>query len=168
MKILVAYYSRTGTTKKIAEAIASILECDIEEVLDTKKRSGVLGWLRCGRDAGLKKLTIIEKTRKHPCMYDVVVIGTPVWNNTMSTPIRTYISQYREHFKKVAFFCTQDGSESAAIKDMEILCGEKPIASLKLRRKREVETEEYVEKVEQFAAKIAGRGHTQADLDKKV
>ncbi|MEM3403624.1 MAG: hypothetical protein QXJ17_03660 [Nitrososphaeria archaeon] len=74
---------------------------------------------RSGRDAGSKKLTIIEKIKKHPRMYDVVVIGTPVWNNTMSTPIRTYILQYREQFKKIAFFCTQECSENVAIKDIE-------------------------------------------------
>lgn len=103
------------------------------------RRPRVLGWLRSDRDAGLKKFTIIRKIKKHPSMYDVVVIGTSVWNDTMSTSIRTYISQYREHFKKVAFFRTQDGSENAAIKGMEILCGKKPAASLKLRRKQEVE-----------------------------
>jgi flavodoxin len=43
MKTLVVYYSRTGTTRKVAEAIAGILRCDIEEVVDTKKRSGILG-----------------------------------------------------------------------------------------------------------------------------
>jgi len=119
MKTLVVYYSRTGTTRKVAEAIAGILRCDIEEVVDTKKRSGILGWLRSGRDAGSKKLTTIEKIKMHPNLYDVVIIGTPVWNNKMSTPIRTYISEYREHFKEVAFFCTQDGSENAAFKDMK-------------------------------------------------
>ena len=40
MKILVAYYSRTGTTRKVAETIAGILKCDIEEVLDKKSRFG--------------------------------------------------------------------------------------------------------------------------------
>ncbi len=106
MKILVAYYSRTGTTRKVAEAIAGILKCDIEEVIDKKSRSGALGWLKSGRDAGSKKLTTIEETKNDPGLYDVVAIGTPVWNGTMSTPIRTYIVQHRESFKKVAFFCT--------------------------------------------------------------
>lgn len=154
MKILTVYYSRTGTTKKVAETISGFLRCDLDEILDTKKRSGVLGWLRSGRDAGSKKLTTIKEIKKHPSVYDLIIIGTPVWNNTMSTPIRTYITQYREHFKELAFFCTQAGSKNAAIKDMEILCGKKPVESLELRRK-EVETEEYVEKVKQFVAKIS-------------
>ena len=64
MKPLVVFYSRTGTTKKVAETISSILKCDVEEVFDTKNRAGVLGWLRSGRDAGSKKLTAIDKAKK--------------------------------------------------------------------------------------------------------
>ncbi|MEM3692878.1 MAG: hypothetical protein QXI39_02510 [Candidatus Bathyarchaeia archaeon] len=112
-----------------------------------------MGWLRSGMDAGLKKLTTIEKIKKDPNLYDVVIIGTPVWNNTMSTPIRTYILQYKENFKEVAFFCTQDGYENAALKDMELLCCKRPIATLKLRRK-ELKNEEYFEKIKEFASKI--------------
>jgi flavodoxin len=153
VRALVVYYSRTGTTKKVAEAIAKIFGCDIEEVLDLKERTGVLGWLRSGREASSKKLTTIEKMKRHPDLYDIVIIGTPVWCNTMSTPIRTYISQYGGHFREVAFFCTQYGSENSALKDMEVLCGKKPVASLKLRRE-EVKSGEYVDKAKQFCAKI--------------
>jgi hypothetical protein len=32
------FYSRTGTTKQIGEALAQLLECDSEELVDTKKR----------------------------------------------------------------------------------------------------------------------------------
>jgi flavodoxin len=153
MKSLVVYYSRTGTTKKVAEAIADVLKCDIEEVLDTKKRSGVLGWLRSGRETLSKKLTTIEKIRKNPDLYDLIIIGTPVWNSTVSTPIRTYISQYRERFKEVAFLCTQGGSGHDAFNDMEDLCGKKPVAILPLRG-QEVENGEYTDKVKQLVARI--------------
>jgi flavodoxin len=66
VKPLVVFYSRTGTTKKVAETISNILKCDVEEVFDTKNRAGVLGWLRSGRDAGSKKPTAIEKAKKNP------------------------------------------------------------------------------------------------------
>ncbi|MEM3648678.1 MAG: flavodoxin [Thermoproteota archaeon] len=153
MKQLVVYYSRTGTTRRVAQAIAEVLKCDVEEIRDLKNRAGVLGWLSSGMDATLKRLTKIEKPEKPPELYEVVVIGTPVWNSTVSTPVRTYIMEYKNRFKRVAFFCTQYGSQSNALKEMEALCGRKPVATLMLRRSR-VETGEYADAVRQFCTQI--------------
>ena len=43
MKILIAYYSRTGVTRKIAEKLKEKLGCDIEEIESVKDRSGMGG-----------------------------------------------------------------------------------------------------------------------------
>jgi len=45
MKTLVAYYSRTGNTKKVAVEIAKNLKADIDEIIDKKDRSGMIGWI---------------------------------------------------------------------------------------------------------------------------
>ena len=55
MKTLVVLYSRTGTTKKVGEEIAAALKADVEEIIDTKKRSGPIGYVQAGRDAMKKK-----------------------------------------------------------------------------------------------------------------
>jgi len=153
MKALVAYYSRTGTTKKVAERISTLLGGDIEEIHDTKKRSGMIGWLRAGRDAGSKKLTTLETVKYDPAIYDIVVIGTPIWNRTLSTPVRTYISQYKGSFKKVAFFRTAGGTGGNPFDEMESLSGKKPVATLSLRQ-RQVKNGHYDEKTEEFITKI--------------
>ena len=44
-QIVVAYYSRTGGTRKVAEQLAAILDADLEEIREAKDRSGVLGLL---------------------------------------------------------------------------------------------------------------------------
>ena len=49
MKTIVVYYSRTGNTRKVAEELADTLKCDIEQIIDTQKRSDVLGFLRSGK-----------------------------------------------------------------------------------------------------------------------
>ena len=61
MKSLVIFYSRTGNTKKVAENIANDLNCDIEEIFDTKNRAGSIGWLSAGKDANTKKLTTLKE-----------------------------------------------------------------------------------------------------------
>jgi len=57
-KSLVVFYSRTGTTKRVAESISNLLKCDVEEVIDRKDRKGPLGCLKSGSDAMSKKLTV--------------------------------------------------------------------------------------------------------------
>lgn len=78
MKTLVAYYSRTGTTRRVGEAISELLKCDIENIVDKKSRAGVLGYLAAGRDATMKRLTEIESPKFDPATYDLVVVGTPI------------------------------------------------------------------------------------------
>ena len=74
MKPLVVFYSRTGTTKKVGEALADLLQCDREELIDTKKRTGPLSFLRSGRDAARNKLTVLEPLIHDPALYDVVAL----------------------------------------------------------------------------------------------
>lgn len=113
----------------------------------------MIGWLKACRDAGSKKLTTLETVKNDPAIYDIVVIGTPIWNRTLSTPVRTYTSQYKGSFKKVALFRTAGGTGGNPFDEMESLCGKKPVATLSLRR-RGVESGYYVEKTEEFVTKI--------------
>ena len=154
MKALVVFYSRTGTTKKLARAISDILECDIEELIDTKKRSGVVGWLMSAKDGAQKNPTTIKELEKNPVYYDVVVIGTPIWAGAMSAGTRTFITQEKEHFKKVAFFTSSgSGKSEATFGQMEELCGKKPVGTLALTTK-ELQQDQYREKVEGFTAML--------------
>jgi flavodoxin len=155
MKALVVYYSRTGNTKKAGEDIAKSLKCDFEEIIDKNGRKGPLGYLSAGREAMKKKLTTIGPLQKDPARYDMVIIGTPNWGSNLSCATRTYISQNKESFKKVAFFCTAGGGLNGHIfADMEELCGKNPKATLELATK-EVAGGEHLQKVREFAKKLS-------------
>lgn len=150
MKILVAFYSRSGKTKKVAEAISDILKCDKEEIFDTKNRKGIPGFLSAGSDANLRRLTAIKEMKNNPSLYDLVIIGTPIWSSNISTPIRTYLSLHKDDFKKVAFFCTRLGSDSKKVfDDMKKLGQKTPLALLALTA-REVAKDQYMQKVKEF------------------
>lgn len=154
MKSLVVYYSRTGVTKKVAEQIAKNLKSDIEEIIDTKDRSGPVGYLIAGRDAATKKLTKIQPIKNNPSEYDIIFIGTPVWVGNMSTAIRTYIHENKDKFKKVVFFCTQGGAGAEkTFNHMQELCNKTPISTLTLLTK-EISNNAYTEKVKKFTNKI--------------
>jgi flavodoxin len=154
MKTLVVYYSRTGTTKKAAEALAAELKCDVEEIFDIRDRKGPIGFLMAGRDAGAKNLTELRKTKSDLSQYGLVVVGTPIWAWNLSTPIRTYLTQNRASLKKVAFFCTQgsDGSE-IAFREMASLCGTGPLATLALCS-GDVWKGDFLGKIREFAKKL--------------
>ena len=111
MKILVAYYSRTGLSKKIATLISTKLKADLDEIIDKKDRAGATGYMIAGKDALSKSLTEIEH-KLNPKEYDLIIIGGPVWAWTMCPAIRTYIDQNKDaiKIKKVAFFATQGSS----------------------------------------------------------
>lgn len=154
MKTLVAFYSRTGTTEKIASAIAEKTEADLEEIKDTVNRSGAMGYLRSGRDATKRKLTKLEPLKFEPDQYDLVIIGTPIWGWNVSVPVRTYITEQKDKFNQVVFFCTMGGSgDKRAFSEMEEIIGKKPIATFALTTK-EVVSNNYAEALEKFILKI--------------
>jgi flavodoxin len=154
MKPLVAFYSRTGTTRILAQVIAEVLACETEEIFDTKNRSGVFGLLSAAWDGGFKRATPIQETEKDPALYDIVILGTPIWNSRMACAMRTYISEHRDRLKEVAFFCTCGGSgQKRAFEEMEELSGKKPIAVLEIT-KQEVKKKKHGPKVDQFLQMI--------------
>ena len=154
MKTLIVYFSRTGRTKLIAEEIQKILGGDVEEIHDTKTRTGIMGWLSAGRDAGAKALTSLKPVEKDPALYNLVVVGSPTWGGSVSTPIRTYLETYKASLPDVALFSTGEGGGPEALDDMDAIIGNRSIARLHLTRKEEIDAKQYAAKLEEFTAKI--------------
>ncbi len=155
MKNLIVFYSRTGTTKKVSEELSKKTGWEILEIFDTKNRSGAKGYLTAGRDAMTKKLTEIKAIEKKLTDYNLIVVGTPVWAWTMSTPMRTFLENYKKDFKKLAFFCTMGSNgDKGAFADMGLVGGLNPVATLALLTK-EVTKNNFSEKLEKFITNIS-------------
>jgi flavodoxin len=154
MKTLVAYYLRTGNTKKVAEALAENLNADVESITsDTKDK----GMGRLAMQAFLRVHAKIAQTTNDAASYDLVVVGSPVWADKMSSPIRTYLAKNKDKFSSVAFFCTHGnpGSEGGAkmLESMETLSGKKSAGMLDVPA-NDVESGAYAENAERFAAAL--------------
>lgn len=153
MKILIAYYSLTGTTAKVAKKIQENLNCEIEEIEDLKDRSGALGYLKSCIDAIRKKPADIKTVEKDPSDYDLVIIGTPIWAGTMANPILTYIEQNKSNFNNVSFFCTCGGSGyEKTLANMENLSGKSPMNTL-FMTKNDLESS-FDNKIDEFTGSI--------------
>jgi len=135
-KVLVVFYSRTGFTRALARQIAEALGGDIEDLADTRSRDGVLGYLRSGFEAALRRRTVLEPLAHEPASYDLVVVGTPVWNASLSSPVRTFLSDHGPEMKRVAFFCTFGGSGDARVfQQMIEASGRVPLTVMSLRNR---------------------------------
>lgn len=153
-KTLIVYYSRTGITKKVAEAIKEQLDCDIEEIVSIKNRAGIMGYITSGREATQKTLAEIMPATKNPSDYDLVIIGTPVWGWNISSPIRTYLENYKEGFKNISAFCTMGGDgDKQSFKEIEKICDKKLVANLAIKTKA-VQSVELDQKVQLYCATI--------------
>ncbi len=157
MRPLVVFYSRTGITKRVGEALAQMLGCDYEQLVDTKKRGGPVGFAGGARDAQAKNLTTLGDVTHDPAHYDVVILGTPIWSFSLSPAVRTYIATYASKFEQVAFFSTQGlPADQALFSEMEALCEKRPVATLALHQ-REVKKGAYQEKLRAFADGLQAR-----------
>jgi flavodoxin len=115
MKSLVVYYSRSGNTRFAAEKISQKIGGDIEEIIDKKRRKGPLGFVIGGFDATRGRKTDIAEIKKSPRDYDLIVVGTPMWNKRITPAVRTYLEDNKFSEKRVALFCTNNGSQSERV-----------------------------------------------------
>ncbi|ABC81518.1 hypothetical protein [Anaeromyxobacter dehalogenans] len=130
-KVLVAYYSRSGHTRRIARAVAAALDADLEALHDPTDRAGVLGFLRSGAEALAGVLVPLERPRHDPATYGAVVIATPVWALSVSSPVRTYLWLARGRLPPVAFVATMGGrGADRAFEQMASVAGRAPVATL--------------------------------------
>jgi len=130
-KTLVVFYSRTGNTEKVARAIAAATGADLEALVDTVDRAGLVGFLRALKDAFTKGETRLQPLTVDPTQYDLVIIGTPDWGQSVSSPARSFMKAHHGRLRQVAFFLTDGHSDHAVIfKEMEQLVGRAPVATL--------------------------------------
>ncbi len=153
-KALVVYYSRTGTTRRLAEVIAKALQADIEPVIDRRRRSGVIGYLRSVAESVQKRGASIEPTKTDPRSYELVLIGTPIWAWSVSSPVRSYLAANKELLPNVAFFCTMGGQgDERTFKEMKAIAGKAPIASCAVIA-RDVPSEAYGARIVRFVEQL--------------
>jgi len=135
IKSLVVYYSRSGTTRLVAEFLAAALSCDIQAIVETKDRHGLAGWIRSAIEANRRiPSSTIAAANTDPSSYDIVIIGTPVWAWSLSSPVRAYMAANRARLPAVAFFCTLGGAGGArTFAQMQTLAGKEPRACVTVR-----------------------------------
>jgi flavodoxin len=158
MNGLIIYFSRTGRTRRIAEAIQEVTGFDLEEIKEKAGRDGTLGFLKSGMESTRRMLPQIIPLTHDPAQYDIVIIGTPIWASNMSSPIRAFITEYKNKINKIALFCTGDGVEPKKVFiSISELLGKEPMAIFGLIGSEREDEEVGSLKIQQFAGKLSSR-----------
>ena len=115
-KKLVAFFSASGTTKKVAQMIADAGNYDLYEItpkvaytkadlnwMDKKSRSSV--------EMNDKKFRPeIEDKDANIAEYDEIILGFPIWWYVAPTIVNTFLEKFDFSGKKVVLFATSGGS----------------------------------------------------------
>ncbi len=115
-KKLVAYFSASGTTARVAKSLASAAGADLYEIKpaieytkadlnwqDKQSRSSVEMRDKSSRPA-------LADTDANIADYDTVFVGFPIWWYIAPTIINTFLEAYDFSGKKIVLFATSGGS----------------------------------------------------------
>ena len=115
-KKLVAFFSASGTTKKVADMIAEEAKADLFEIepkipytkadldwMNKKSRSSV-------EMSDKKYRPAIMKKEMDMSSYDEILLGFPIWWYVAPTIINTFLETYDFSGKKIVLFATSGGS----------------------------------------------------------
>lgn len=155
-KLLVVYYSRTGTTRRLGRELAKALGADTDEIVEASGRDGFSGYWRSVSEARRRLPAATAAGGRDPSAYDLVIVGTPVWAWSVSSPVRAYLAVNRARIRDVAFFATMGGTgANSAFAQMEALVGKASRAALAVTA-REIVKGGYDEDLKAFVAAVHG------------
>ena len=115
-KVLVAYFSATGTTKKVAENLAKATGGDLYEIKPLKPYTDAdLDWTNKQSRSTIE----MDNHNSRPEMvnddfsvaeYDTVFLGFPIWWYIAPTIVNTFLEKHDFSNKTIVLFATSGGS----------------------------------------------------------
>lgn len=149
-KTLVAFFSASGNTKRVAEKLAAAIDSDLYEIKPAVPyTSADLNW----RDRHSRSSVEMNDPSSRPELtdyhaniagYDRIFLGFPIWWYTAPTVVRSFLESYDFTGKTIILFATSGGSglgktakelasscPGAAIEDGRLLNGNPAEAALK-------------------------------------
>jgi flavodoxin len=131
MKMAVVYYSYEGNCAFVAERIGSRLNADVLRLhtIDEKRRSGFAKYFWGGGMVAMHRKPTLKTCGFDPSIYDLIIIGAPVWAATPAPPIQSFLDAQKLNGKRVALFvCHAGGKGKAMDKFKTLLAGNTIVA----------------------------------------
>lgn len=108
-KVLVVYFSYSGTTKGVANAISERTGADLFEIKTKKEYSNV--YTESNREIRKNEKPELADEVEQPEAYDIVFVGYPVWWHATPAPVNTFLESYDWKGKLIIPFCTSGESD---------------------------------------------------------
>ena len=111
-KILVAYFSNTGNTEKVAQLIQSKTGADIFKIETAAPYPSVYRETTelAKQEKADNARPALKNKVENMAQYDVVFVGYPIWWYTAPMAVATFADSYDFSGKTVITFCTSGGS----------------------------------------------------------
>lgn len=126
MKTIIVYYSLDGSTRKVAETIASEINADtleLKPVREINRKTMFLKMMDGGRQATFNVCPKLQEYSFKLSDYDRVIIGTPIWAGKIAPAIRTFLRDNELNYKVSAVFTLSgSGNNEKCLKALKKLC----------------------------------------------
>lgn len=108
-RILVAFFSYSGTTQSVAEQLSSRIGADLFEIAPAEEYSSL--YLRSNREIRRGERPELSAEVENMEEYDIVFVGYPVWFHATPAPVNSFLESYDLTDKLIIPFCTSGGSD---------------------------------------------------------
>jgi len=133
-KILVVYYSwsSNGNTRYMAQQIQKATGADIFEIVPVHAYPD--DYKECVEQAKIeinnKHKPDIKGTVENFDAYNIIIVGSPNWCNTIAPPVATFLANYDFKGKTIMPFMTHGSTRLGnAVNDIEALCPNATVTS---------------------------------------
>ncbi|MDE6731748.1 MAG: NAD(P)H-dependent oxidoreductase [Oscillospiraceae bacterium] len=128
-KVLVAYFSATGTTKALAEYAAEAMKADIYEIAPAQPYTSADLNYSDKNSRSTKEMNDpssrpeINGSVSNMSDYDIIFLGYPIWWGEAPRIINTFMESYDFSGKTIVPFCTSSSSGlGSSAKNLHSLC----------------------------------------------
>lgn len=105
---LILYYSQSGSTQQVAEALSKQLKAPVEGFDVTPSYDGDFEATiaRCQEEQANGYTPTLNPLKNTVQAYDTIWLGYPIWFNTYASPVKSFLQTYNLAGKVVIPFCT--------------------------------------------------------------
>jgi len=123
MKTAVVFFSYDGNSAFVAQHLKKCLNADLVQLYlkDEKKRGKVASIFWGGAMVFSRKNPPLKPYDFNPAVYDLIILGSPVWAGSPAPPLKTFLSQASITGKKLALFVCHGGGKGKSLDKFKAL-----------------------------------------------